>query len=48
MKCMVPCVGKGVQEVDVVWNYEAVQLQGHLHVVQLRPGARNGLHAPTF
>ena len=24
-----------VQEADVVWNYEGIQVQGHLHVVQV-------------
>ena len=37
----------GIQEVDVVRNHEGVQLQGHIHMVQVWKGKRNGLYAQT-
>ena len=45
------CAGKGMtmrlQEADVVRNYEGVQLQGHIYMVQERKGKRYGLYART-
>ena len=42
------CVGvrqrpRRLQETDVVRNYEGVQLQGHIYMVQVRKGKRNSL-----
>ena len=47
-----PCAGKGLtmtwglQEADVVRNYDGVELQGHM--VPVRKGKRNSLNAPTI
>ena len=48
---MVPCVAKGTTKIlegsriDVVRDYERIQLQGRFHVVLVRKSKRNGLYA---
>ena len=37
-----------LQEIDVVRNYERIQLQGHFHVVQVRKSERKCFYAQTF
>ena len=51
MRCTGRCVGQGYEhdhggftETDVEWIRERVQLQGNIHVVQVRPSQRYGFH----
>ena len=37
-----------LQEIDVVRDYERIQLQGHFHVVRVRKSERKCFYAQTF
>ena len=53
MRCTDPCADKGMtmtrrlQEADVVRNYEGVELQGRICMLQARKGKINNFYAQT-